>query len=57
MGLYLGSKQLRIALGSSICNLIIPSKLPFINWVLLLSYDNYILTDSNGVYLTVKEDE
>ena len=62
MGLHLGSSEnLRInaivgALISTV-NLIIPSSTPIVNGIKILSSDNFILKDSNGVYLTAKEDE
>lgn len=61
MGLYLGSSEkLRISstIGSIIgaCRLNIPTLSPITNSIRLLSFDNYTLQDSNGIYLTVKED-
>lgn len=53
---YLGnSNALKINFAGSICNLIIPSAEPFVNGLMLLSNDNYILTDNNGTYITAKE--
>lgn len=58
MGLYLGnSEKLKINSSNGICNLIISSSSPFVNGVLLLSSDNFILKDLNGTYLTAKEVE
>lgn len=58
MGLYLGnSEKLKIITPSGVCNLIIYSQNPITNGIILLSSDNYILKDSDGVYLTAKESE
>lgn len=58
MALYLGnSGKLKINSSNIICRLIIPSSSPFVNGIILKSFDNYILKDSNGVYLTAKEDK
>lgn len=60
MAIYLGnSGKLKLNINHTICRLIIPpsSSFPNINDVLLMSFDNYILKDSNGVYLTAKEDK
>jgi hypothetical protein len=58
MALYLGSSgKLRLNSSNAIYRLIIPSSYPFVNGIILKSFDNYILKDSNGVYLTVKEDK
>lgn len=58
MAIYLGnSGALKIVTSQGICRLIIPSSSPIVNGVMLLSFDNYILKDSNGVYLTAKEEE
>lgn len=57
MALYLGNNKVKINLANELLCLIIPSSSPFVNGILLLSFDNYILKDSNGVYLTAKEEE
>lgn len=57
MGLYLGANKLKITSANGSCRLIIPSSTPFVNGILLLSSNNYILKDSNGVYITAKEDK
>ena len=57
MALYLGSNKVVINLANELLQLIIPSSSPFVNGILLLSFDNYILKDSNGVYLTAKEEK
>lgn len=58
MGLHIGNSEnlcinSLIGSSSSICRLIIPSS-SVVGGMMLLSYDNYILTDSDGVYLTAK---
>jgi hypothetical protein len=58
MALYLGSsKELKINFANSVRQLIIPSPAPIVNGTILLSADNYILTDNKGIYITAKEDK
>ena len=58
MALHLGgSEKLKISLSDVVCRLNLFSEVPITNNTRLLSCDNYILQDSNGLYLTVKEDE
>ena len=59
MALHLGSSApLQIFTGGmGACKFIIPTAKPAVNGVMLLSADDYILTDSNGIYLTAKEAE
>lgn len=52
MALYLGNNKLKININNGRYQLIIPPSQPTVNGILLLSYDNYILKDSNGLYLT-----
>ncbi len=51
MALYLGSEKLKINLNGVVYCLNLFSATPITNDIRLLSSDNYILTDSNGVYL------
>ena len=54
MALFLGSSEkLKLWLSSNRFSLIIPAPVYTVNGVRLLSSDNYILKDSNGLYLTV----
>ena len=58
MGLYLGdSRKLKLILNGVTYCLNIFSETPILDGVRLLSSDNYILKDKNGLYLTVKESE
>ena len=58
MGLYLGgSEKLKINLDNTTYYLNLYSLSPIANGALLLSFDNYILKDSGGLYLTAKEDK
>ena len=58
MALYLGdSGELQINLNGQLYCLNLFSKAIIVNNIMLLSYDNYILKDSSGIILTVKEDE
>lgn len=55
MALYLGNIKQKIILDGEAYNLIIPSFQT--KNIKLLSSDNFILQDSNGIYLTTKEAE
>lgn len=58
MALYLGSSdKLKINLDDIIYNLNLFSTTPITNGIRLLSLDNYTLKDSNGLYLTIKEND
>lgn len=57
MALYLGSDKVKINLNDVAYNLNLFSSILILNGIQLLSYNNYILKDSNGLYLTVKESE
>ena len=58
MALYLGSSEKqKIVLDGNIHYLNLFSKIIITNNDILLSSDNYILKDSKGIYLTVKESE
>lgn len=57
MALYLGNEKIKINLDSIVYYLNIFSETPITNGIRLLSSDRYILKDSNGLYLTFKEDE
>lgn len=57
MGLYIGSTKIKITLDNIKYFLNLYSSAPIVNNVLLLSSDNYILKDSNNLYLTAKENE
>lgn len=58
MALYLGnSEKLKVVLNGNKYFLNLLSEVLITNGVRLLSLDNYILKDSNGIYLTSKEDK
>lgn len=57
MALYLGSSKIKINLDNIKCCLKLYSTTPIISGVKLLSSNNMILKDKNGLYLTVKEDK
>lgn len=58
MALYLGSNQVKINLDGVKYYLNFYSSSPITNGVRLLSKGEYILKDSNGLYLTtIKEDK
>ena len=56
MALYLGSDIIKVNINGVAYKLNLFSTTPIFNGMLLLSSDNYILKDSNGLYLTAKED-
>lgn len=55
MALYLGSDKVKINLNDVKYYLNLYSETPITNGIRLLSFDNYILKDSGGLYLTAKE--
>jgi hypothetical protein len=57
MALYLGEDKVKINLNGVAYCLNLFSTAPIANGVLLLSSDDYILQDFNGIYLTSKEDK
>ena len=57
MALYLGSSKQKISAGSSVACLKFYTTAAIVNSTMLLSSDNYILKDKNGLYLTAKESE
>ena len=57
MALYLGNGKVKISINDILHSMKFFSEIPITNGIRLLSSEGYILKDSNGVYLTVKEDE
>lgn len=57
MALYLGSDKVKINLDGLVYNLNLFSSTIILNGVKLLSSEEYILRDCNGLYLTAKESE
>lgn len=58
MAIYLGGIKYNLMLGGTVYDLNIYSSTPITNGIRLISSDNYILKDSNGLYLTtIKEGE
>lgn len=57
MALYCGSEKLLININNNVYCLNIYSSHPIVNGSLLMSSDDYVLKDSKGLYLTVKENE
>lgn len=58
MAIYLGSSEkLNITLDGIAYNLNLFSTAPITNGVRLLTAENYIIKDSNGLYVTVQEGE
>ena len=56
MALYLGKDAIKINLNGIVCSLNLFSLNPILNGISLLSSEDYILKDTNGVFLTVKEE-
>ena len=58
MGLYLGSNKHILNFNGSVHRFNVHHSLvQLLNGVMLLSSENYILKDHNGLYLTAKEDK
>ena len=57
MAIYLGRDKVKINLDGVTYYLNFFSATPVVDIVQLLSSDNYILQDENGLYLTAKERE
>lgn len=57
MAIYVGDKKQQIKIGDQKCYLNFFTTVSIVNGIQLLSKDGYVLKDSNGLYLTVKEDE
>lgn len=57
MALHLGSEKLRVNVNGAVYQLNLFTTTPITNGVRLLSSENYILKDANGLYLTTKEGE
>ena len=57
MALYLGNEKVKINLDNIVYCLNIPTTTISANYASLLSSDNYVLKDANGIYLTVKDGE
>lgn len=57
MALYLGSDKVKIYLDDVLYRLNLYSTTPIVDVIRLLSSDNYILRDKNGLYLIPKESE
>ena len=55
MALYLGGEKAKINLGGVACSLNVFSSSQVENGVMLLSSDDYILKDVNGLLLLAKE--
>lgn len=58
MALYLGnSNKIKINIDGKAYRLNLFSIIPITNGIRLMSSENFILKDSNGLYLTAKESE
>lgn len=58
MALYLGNgEKIKVNLNGALYRFNIFSSTIITNGVRLISFDDYILKDSNGLYLTAKESE
>ena len=55
MAIYIGSNKQKITSDDSSFRLNIFSTTPITNGIRLLSSENYMLKDKNGLYLTAKE--
>lgn len=58
MSLYLGnSEKLKIRINNVVYILNLFSEVPITNFAKILSLEGFMLKDSNGVFLTVEEDD
>lgn len=57
MGLYLGSNRQKLQINNAVVSMHIYSSTPITNGIVLMSSNNYMLKDINGLFLTVKEDK
>lgn len=58
MALYIGKgEKVKITTGNGVFNVKCVYIKPNVNNIKLMSKDNYLLTDLNGLYLTAKEDK
>lgn len=57
MILHLGSNKFKIYFNGHLCKLNLLSDGILLSGIQLLSSDNLVLRDSNGLYITVKESE
>lgn len=57
MAIYLGETKYKLIVGGDICDMQIYSPIPITNGIRLLSSDDYILKDINGLYLTTKKED
>ena len=58
MALYLGgNEKFNLIINGVVCKPCVGISKPVTDLIKLLSKDNLILTDSNGIYLTAKESE
>lgn len=55
MAIYIGGQKFKIICDGKVCGLQTYSPIPITNGVRLLSSDDYILRDINGLYLTATE--
>lgn len=55
MALYFGGDKRKLNLGGTAYRLNLGATTLVISGICLLSSDGYVLTDSNGIYLTVEE--
>ena len=57
MALYFGSNKQKLSSNDSLFRMNFYTTTTVVNGIALLSSDNYMLKDKNGLYLTAKESE
>lgn len=57
MTIYFGSQKQKLYFGQIKIAMQLFSEIPVLNGKQLFSSDDYVLTDKNGVYLTVRKEE
>lgn len=55
MALYLGSSKFKTNINGVLYYVNLFSTIPIVNGIALLSSDNYMLKDKNGLYITAKQ--
>lgn len=55
MSLFLGTEKVNVVINGKIFKVHIPTVQPGVGSIRLMSFDDYLLQDADGLYITVKE--